>query len=105
MKAYEHLFPKEDLDFLLKLFLDSNRGFLITMRALAICTQMMDHDDFKGDLEITQDKKDMESLLDVLGRLYRVYDETVPAKQQIDMKQVLSELGELFPNEKWNLNS
>ena len=75
------------------------------MRALAICTQMMGHDDFKGDLEIIQDKKDMESLLDVLGRLYRVYDETAPGKQQIDMKQVLSELGQLFPNEKWDLNS
>ena len=105
MRAYEILFPKEDLDFLLKLFLDSNRGVLITMRALAICTQMMDHDDFKGDLEITQDKKDMKSLLDILSRLYRVYDETVPEKQQIDMTQVLSELGQLFPNEKWDLNS
>ena len=105
MRAYENLFPKEDLDFLLKLFLDSNRGVLITMRALANCTQMMDHDDFKGDLEITQDKKDMKSLLDILSRLYRVYDETVPEKQQIDMKQVLSELGQLFPNEKWDLNS
>ena len=52
-----------------------------------------------------QDKKDMKSLLAILSRLYRSYEDAVPEKQQIDMKQVLSELGELFPNEKWNLNS
>ena len=105
MQEYEHLIPKDDLDFLIKLFMDSNRGFLITMRALAICTKIMDNDDFKGDLEIVQDKKDMKSLLAILSRLYRSYEDAVPEKQQIDMKQVLSELGELFPNEKWNLNS
>jgi hypothetical protein len=98
-------FPKKDLEVLVKLFVDSNRGLLITMRALAICTEMMSHDDFKGDLEIVQDRKDMKKLLEVISRLYRIYDESQSDNQKIDMAQVLGELGQLFPNEKWDFKT
>ena len=85
---------KEESQALLDYFLNSERGIMIVMRALALSLKVMDSDLFSGDPEI---KRDMDDMRIILGLLDIFMSEPIPE----DKERIQQTLSEIFPNENW----
>ena len=86
---------KDEGQELLDYFLNSDRGVLVVMRALALSLKVMQSYLFSGDPEIAKDMKDMQIILSLLDIL--MSDAIADDKEKI--QQTLSKL---FPNENWS---
>jgi hypothetical protein len=86
---------REEAQDLLDYFLNSDRGIVIVMRALALSLKVMQSDLFSGDPEIVKDMKDMRI---ILGLLDILMSDDMPK----DKERIQQTLSKLFPNENWS---
>ena len=86
---------KDEGQELLDYFLNSDRGVLVVMRALALSLKVMQSDLFSGDPEIAKDMKDMQI---ILGLLDILMSDAIPD----DKEKIQQTLSKLFPNENWS---
>ena len=86
---------REEGQELLDYFLNSDRGIVIVMRALALSLKVMQSDLFSGDPEKVKDMKDMQIILGLLDIL-------MSDSIAVDKEKIQQTLSKLFPNENWS---
>tara|TARA_B100000029_G_C17553298_1_gene950846 strand:+ start:39 stop:338 length:300 start_codon:yes stop_codon:yes gene_type:complete len=91
----------QDVDYLTRMFIESDRGIVLAMRALAICSKIMLEEEFMGDADIYKDRTDMVDILKALNRCYEVMYEG--KKYDRSEEPAIQTLNKIFPGMNWDL--